>query len=73
MYNCKGEPLSIHVFMNVLINLEGVVHQAKRIQWEKKRYELLLNAERDKIDETAVVDSYRRYLGEEAVIDDVCG
>lgn len=69
MYNCKGEPLSIHVFMNVLINLEGVVHQAKCIQWEKKRYELLLNADRDKIDENAVVDSYRRYLGEEAVID----
>ena len=32
MYNCKGEPLSIHVFMNVLINLEGIVHQAKCIQ-----------------------------------------
>ncbi len=69
MYNCKGEPLSIHVFMNVLINLEGVVHQAKCIQWEKKRYELLLNADRDKINEQEVVDSYRRYLGEEAQID----
>lgn len=69
LYNCKGEPLSIHVFMNVLLNLEDVVHQAKCIQWEKKRYELLLNAERDKIDEAAVVQSYRNYLGEEAVID----
>ncbi len=69
MYNCKGEPLSIHVFMNVLINLEGVVHQAKCIQWEKKRYELLLNADRDRINEKEVVDAYRRYLGEEAMID----
>lgn len=69
MYNCKGEPLSIHVFLNVLINLEGVVHQAKCIQWEKKRYELLINADRDKIDEEAVVGSYRKYLGEEAQID----
>lgn len=69
MYNCNGEPLSIHVFLNVLINLEGVVHQAKCIQWEKKRYELLLNADREKINEAEIVDSYRRYLGEEAQID----
>lgn len=69
MYNCKGEPLSIHVFMNVLLDLEGIVHQAKCIQWEKTRYELLLNADREKVDEKAVVDSYRRYLGEEAQID----
>ena len=69
MYNCKGEPLSIHVFMNVLINMEGIVHQAKCIQWEKTRYELLLNADREKVDEKEVVDSYRHYLGEEAQID----
>lgn len=69
LYNCKGEPLSIHVFLNVLINLEGVVHQAKCIQWEKKRYELLINADREKINEAEVVGAYRRYLGEEAVID----
>ena len=69
MYNCKGEPLSIHVFMNVLIHLEGIVHQAKCIQWEKTRYELLLNADREKINEKEVVDAYRHYLGAEAVID----
>ena len=69
MYNCAGEPLSIHCFMNVLINLEDVVHQSKCIQWEKKRYELLINAEQDKIDEAAVVGAYRKYLGEEAQID----
>lgn len=68
MYNCKGEPLSIHVFMNVLLHLEGIVHQAKCIQWEKKRYELLLNADREKINEAEVVASYRHYLGEEAEI-----
>lgn len=69
LYNCKGEPLSIHVFMNVLLHLEGVVHQAKCIQWEKQRYELLLNADRSKIDEDQVVASYRKYLGEDARID----
>ncbi len=69
MYNCAGEPLSIHVFMNVLLDLEGIVHQAKCIQWEKKRYELLLNADREKINEQEVVASYRRYLGDEAQID----
>ena len=68
LYNTKGEPLSIHVFLNVLINLEGVVHQAKCIQWEEKRYELELNADRDKIDEGAVVQLYRNYLGEDAEI-----
>lgn len=68
LFNCKGEPLSIHVFMNVLINLEGIVHQAKCIQWDQTRYELLLNADRDKIDEGEVVGLYRRYLGEEAEI-----
>lgn len=69
MYNCKGEPLSIHVFMNVLLDLEDTVYQAKCIQWEKKRYELLLNADRENIHEKEVVDSYRKYLGEDAVID----
>jgi len=69
MYNCQGEPLSIHVFMNILIGLEGIVYQAKCIQWEKTRYEVLLNGDREKIDEEEVVASYRNYLGEEAVID----
>ncbi len=68
MYNTKGEPLSIHVFMNVLINLEGVVHQAKCIQWTKTGYELFLNADREKINEAEVVGLYRRYLGEDADI-----
>ena len=67
IYGRRGSMM--HVFMNVLINLEGIVHQAKCIQWEKKRYELLLNADRDRVDETAVVASYRKYLGEEAQID----
>ncbi len=37
IYNCQGEPLSIHVFMNILLNFEGIVYQAKCIQREKKR------------------------------------
>ena len=69
LFNTKGEPLSIHVFMNVLLNLEGIVHQAKCIQWDEKRYELLINADQEKIDEDAVVASYRHYLGEDAEIE----
>lgn len=69
MYNTKGEPLSIHVFMNVLINLEDTVRQAKCIQWEKDRYELLLNADRELVDEEEVVSLYRRFLGEDARIE----
>lgn len=68
LYNCKGEPLSIHVFMNVLLDLEKSVYQAKCIQWEKKKYEILVNGDREKIQEEKLVDSYRRYLGEEAEI-----
>ena len=55
--------------MNVLLKLEGVVHQSKCIQWEKKRYELLVNADREKLDEEKLVGLYRRYLGEDAQID----
>ncbi len=69
LYNCQGEPLSIHVFMNILLNFEGVVYQAKCIQWEKARYELLLNADREKLDIEAVLAAYRKYLGQEAQID----
>ena len=69
MYNTKGEPLSIHVFMNVLLKMEGVVHQSKCIQWEKKRYELLINADRERLNEEALVNLYRKYLGDDAQID----
>lgn len=68
LYNCKGEPLSIHVFMNVLLDLEESVYQAKCIQWEKKKYEILVNGDKKKIQEQQLVDSYRKYLGEEAEI-----
>ena len=68
MYNCQGEPLSIHVFMNILLNFEGVVYQAKCIQWEKKKYELLSNAAREKLKREEVLAAYRKYLGEEAQI-----
>lgn len=68
MYNCNGEPLSIHVFMNILFHFQGVVHQARCVQWGKKEYELLVNADREKLDIDAVVDAYKKYLGEEAEI-----
>lgn len=68
LYNCKGDPLSIHVFMNVLLNLEDCVYQAKCIQWEKKKYELLVNGDRKKIQEEQLIDSYKKYLGDEAEV-----
>lgn len=69
LYNTSGEPLSIHVFMNVLINLEGRVRQAQCIQWEKNRYELKLNLVPGKITADEVVGLYRAYLGEDARIE----
>jgi phenylacetate-CoA ligase len=55
--------------MNVLIKLEGTVHQAKCIQWEKKRYEILVNADREKVSDEDIASMYRRYLGDDAQID----
>ena len=68
MYNTKGEPLSIHVFMNTLLKFEGIVYQAKCIQWGEKDYELLVNADRKKLDEEELLAAYRHYLGEDADI-----
>ena len=68
MYNTKGEPLSIHVFMNTLLKFEGVVYQARCIQWGEKEYELLVNADREKLNVEELLAAYRHYLGEDAEI-----
>ncbi len=68
LYNTKGEPLSIHVFMNVLLNFEGQIQQAKCIQTGEKEYTLEINALKLPIDEEKVVSAYRHYLGDDAVI-----
>ena len=68
MYNTKGEPLSIHVFMNTLLKFEGVVYQARCIQWGEKEYELLVNADREKLNIEELLAAYRHYLGEDAEI-----
>lgn len=68
LYNTKGEPLSMHVFMNVLLKREGVVHQAQCIQWGEKEYEVLANYEETKITPEEVADIYRPYLGDDAEI-----
>ena len=68
IYNTKGEPLSIHVFMNNLLNFEGVLRQAKCIQTGLKDYTLVLNpVDGVCVDEEAVIASYRKYLGDDAV------
>lgn len=67
--NTKGEPLSIHVFMNNLLNFEGILRQARCIQLTERSYLLQLNPEPGaEVDEDAVVASYRGYLGEDAQI-----
>lgn len=67
IYNTKGEPLSIHVFMNNLLNFEGILRQAKCIQTGVRDYILELNPEEGaQVDEEAVKASYRKYLGEDA-------
>lgn len=69
LYNTSGEPLSIHVFMNVLLNFEGILRQAKCIQTDVDAYELYLNpVDKDKVDESMIVEAYRKYLGEDARI-----
>ncbi len=69
LYNTKGEPLSIHVFMNNLLHFEGVLRQARCIQTDVKEYHLELNPEPGvRVDEAAVIASYKNYLGEDAVI-----
>ena len=69
LYNTKGEPLSIHVFMNNLLNFEGILRQARCIQTGIKEYTIELNPYRGvKVDEAAVKASYQRYLGEDAEI-----
>lgn len=67
IYNTKGEPLSIHVFMNNLLNFEGILKQARCIQTGEKQYTLQLNPEEGaSVDEETVKASYRKYLGEDA-------
>lgn len=52
--------------MNTLLKFEGTVYQAKCIQWGEKDYELLVNADRSRLDETELLAAYRHYLGEDA-------
>ncbi len=65
--NTKGEPLSIHVFMNNMLNFEGVLLQVRCIQTGLKSYTLLIcPAEGAEVDEEQVKASYAKYLGEDA-------
>ena len=68
--NTKGEPLSIHVFMNNTLHFEGVLRQARVIQEDPVHYRLLLNVELGgRSREAEIIESYRKYLGEDAVIE----
>ena len=67
--NTAGEPLSIHVFMNNLLNFEGILRQAKCIQTDVGDYEIQINPVMGAhVDEEAVKASYRKYLGDDAKI-----
>lgn len=68
--NTKGEPLSIHVFMNNTLNFEGILRQARCIQTGIRDYTIQINPEKGAcVDEEAVRASYRKYLGEDANIE----
>ena len=67
LYNTSGEPLSIHVFMNILLNFEGRIRQAKCIQKGPREYELIVNPEKN-INESEILSAYRKYLGQDAQI-----
>ena len=67
IYNTSGHPLSMHVFMNNLLNFQGILRQAKCTQTGLKTYRLTLNPYPDvAVDEAAVIASYKKYLGEDA-------
>lgn len=67
IYNTAGHPLSMHVFMNNLLNFQGILRQAKCTQTGLKSYILTLNPYPDvQVDEAAVIASYKKYLGEDA-------
>ena len=59
---------SVFINTNTLLKFEGIVYQAKCIQWGEKDYELLVNADRKKLDEEELLAAYRHYLGEDADI-----
>ncbi len=67
IYNTKGEPLSIHVFMNNMLNFEGVLLQVRCIQTGVKEYTLQIHpAEGAVVNEDEVTASYAAYLGDDA-------
>lgn len=69
IYNTKGEPLSIHVFLNTTLKFEGILKQARCIQTGIRTYELILIPEEGaKVDEEKVREAYALYLGDDAEI-----
>ena len=67
IYNTSGHPLSMHVFMNNLLNFQGILRQAKCTQTGLKTYTLTLNPYPEvQVDEAAVIASYKKYLGDDA-------
>lgn len=68
LYNTKGEPLSIHVFMNILLNFENEIRQAKCVQTGVKTYELYVNPTKNCPKDDVILKAYKKYLGEDADI-----
>ncbi|MEE0956360.1 MAG: phenylacetate--CoA ligase family protein [Eubacterium sp.] len=70
LYTTKGEPLSIHVFMNILFHFEGILQQARCVQTGEKEYTLILNPVKAAmpVDEEKIKETYKGYLGQDADI-----
>ena len=68
LYNTSGDPLSMHVFMNIMLNFEGTIKQIRCIQTGEKEYELMVNGKPEAVEEEILKAKYKEYLGPDALI-----
>ena len=68
LYDTKSNPISVAAFSNILNNFEGRILQAKCIQLEKTKYEVLVVAQEDEVNRWEIVSAYEKLLGLDAQI-----
>lgn len=68
LYDTKGNPISVAAFSHLLDDFEGLVLQAKCIQLEKKKYEVLVVAREEEVNRWEIVSAYEKLLGWDAQI-----
>ena len=65
MYNTKGEPYQFTFLLNTTAEVRRNCYR-QNASSGRKDYELLVNADRSRLDETELLAAYRHYLGEDA-------